>query len=148
MGRQQVVFCVLEPEFAGPLGPRTVTNHSVHPPQVSSLHIEFDRQTWRGDHLLEAYPCFLVTENLRRVIEASANSGFQFDTLLETRVAPTRKLEPFRPLPKLWWLKVTGKAGQDDLGLSANHCLVVDQRVIFEMKRQCQLNYCNIYPFV
>ncbi|PQO27692.1 hypothetical protein [Blastopirellula marina] len=142
------MFCVFEPEFAGPLGPRTIMNPSVHPPQVSSLHIEFDLEAWQGDELLEAYPCFLVTENLRRVIERAATGRFEFDTLRETRVAPSRKLKPFRPLPKLWWIKVTGQAGQDDIGLSANHCLVVDEHVVFEMKRQCQLNHCNIYPFV
>lgn len=143
-----MMFCVLEPEFAGPLGPRTVVNQSVHPPEVSSLHIEFDMEAWRGDDLLEAYPCFLVTENLRRVIAKFAKGRFEFDSLRQTRLGPPRKLQPFQPLPQLWWLKVTGQAGRDEIGLAENHCLVVDEQVVFEMKRHCQLNNCNIYPFV
>ncbi|WP_231570837.1 hypothetical protein [Vibrio jasicida] len=60
---------LIEPEVPGGFGKNTLGRFDVHPPIVEKLHLEFDG--WQGDDLLEAFPCFLVSEHLATALVAS-----------------------------------------------------------------------------
>lgn len=112
----------IEPEVAGGLGADTVMDTSVHPPRVDRLVYEF--AGWLGDDLLEAFPCFIVTERLAEALRDSGLTGFQF---AELAVSTTPEFaEHYRgPLPRFLWLKVHGRPGIDDLWVDDSHLLNV-----------------------
>jgi hypothetical protein len=56
------------------------------------------------------------------------------------------ELFPDVKLPKFVWLQVTGKAGQDDFGLSSDHCLVVSQRIL-DLLKGAGMSHCDIHEF-
>ena len=67
----------IEPEVPGELAGATVLDRSTHPPRVSFLEISFDG--WRGDPLLEVFPCFWVTENFRDTLIRAKFTGCLFE---------------------------------------------------------------------
>ncbi len=69
-------FYILDPEVAGELGRDTIMDTSVHPPTVSNLQYELD--TWLGDDVIQSFPCYLVTNRLKRKLESSSFTGATF----------------------------------------------------------------------
>lgn len=138
-------FYILEPEVAGGMGEGTVLDRSTHPPGVSRLHYEFEG--WLGDELLTTFPCYIVTARVQDALETLAATGVGFDAVQISASETFRELNPGRKLPEFAWLKVTGTAGKDDLGLSSDHRLVVSQRVLDRLK-QFPLQNCEVdeYP--
>jgi hypothetical protein len=135
---------ILEPEVAGGFGENVVYDPSTR--HVEHLHYQFDG--WLGDDLLTTTPCYIVTDRLRSVIEQSARTGYEFETVEVTTSELFRELYPDRELPKFWWLKVTGKPGVDDFGLSPDYYgLVVRDSVLTKMKERAQLDNCDISDF-
>jgi len=135
------MYHVLEPEVAGGLGPRTVMGASTHPPVVSKLHYQLDG--WLGDELLESFPCFVVTENMRTLIETCEPTGCSFDVVELSVSEQFMELYGNRIIPNFWWLKINGKAGHDDFGISNQNELVVSERVV-RIMREAQLDNCDI----
>jgi hypothetical protein len=132
----------LEPEVAGHLGSGTVMDASTHPPIVHALHYEFDG--WLGDELLTAFPCFIVTENLRQLIESANPSGCRFDRVRVSRSEEFEELYPDQQLPAFSWLIVDGTARRDDFGTSpTGGALIVSERMLQVMKR-ARLQDCRI----
>ncbi len=128
-------FYSLEPEVAGSLGPDTVMNTAVHPPRVHKLTYELDG--WSGDDILESFPCYL---------EASKPSGCGFDNVRITKSEQFDILYPSREIPKFYRLRIHGKAGLDDLGISDDNMLVVSERILRIMS-QFHLNNCDIEKY-
>lgn len=120
------MFYFVDPEVAGGLGDSTVMDTSIHPPVVHELEYKFE--DWLGDELLESFPCFIVTESLAEKISANKISGFSLDKVSISTSEEFYELQPDVSLPKFLWLKITGKAGIDDLGISDNFRLVVSER--------------------
>jgi hypothetical protein len=137
-------YFVLEPEIAGGWGERTVADTSVFPPEVSSLHYRFDG--WLGDELLEAFPCFVVTERLATRLRRSGFTGFRLQAVEITTSEEFDALYPDRALPLFKWLRPVGKAGADDFGLSATHRLVVSARAL-AMLRKFRFRECEVAEF-
>ena len=135
------MFYVLDPEVAGGLGPNTVMDASSHPPVVTTLHYELDG--WLGDELLESFPCFIVTENMRHLIESARPSGCSFGAVLVSTSERFKELYPMRHLPRFFWLKIAGEAGYDDFGISSTNSLVISQRVLQAMKKGV-LEHCAV----
>ncbi len=131
----------LSPEVAGGLGERTVMDTSVHPPRVQRLHYEM--AGWLGDELLESFPCFIVTARVRDALLGLGASGCTFDTVEISRSDTFEELYPDRMLPPFYWLKVQGRAGVDDVGLSDDNRLVVSKRVL-DLLRAFDLANCDI----
>jgi hypothetical protein len=125
-------YYALEPEVAGGFGPHSVLNPKVRPLDVNRFHYEFD--VWLGDPLLEAVGCFIVTEPLRQMIAEMHATGMSFGDVEISKSPQFDDLYPNRPLPDFVWLKVLGKAGRDDFGLSPNHGLVVSERILNLLK--------------
>jgi hypothetical protein len=125
-------YHILEPEVAGGLGEDTVINRRIHPPEVSTLHYKFDG--WLGDVLLESFPCFIVTMEAVQKLQGLPATGVYFGDVQATKSVQFHNIYPDRSLPEFRWLKVTGKAGDDDFGLAKDFRLVVSDRVLVALK--------------
>jgi len=121
-------FFSLEPEVAGGWGDRTDADTSVHPPVVSHLHYEF--HGWLGDELVESFPCYLVTEALGTTISRAGLSGCSLSRAEVTCSQDFTELQPDTKLPAFKWLRISGIAGQSDLGLSSEHLLVISEQAL------------------
>lgn len=121
-------FTILEPEVAGGWGPSTVVDRSIHPPRVQRLHYEFNG--WLGDEFLESFPCFIVSAALASKLSASSLRGFGLDDVLVTASSEFVERHPTVVLPAFRWLKITGRAGSDDFGLSVQNLLVVSTEAL------------------
>lgn len=137
-------YYLLEPEVAGELGEDTVMDVDVHPPVVTRL--QYVIQDWLGDEILESTPCFVVTEHLAGLIGAAGLSGYR---LADAEVVLSEDAEELAggpvDLPKWQWLQLTGTAGTDDFGASANGSLVVSQRAL-DVLRQGVFSNCDVSP--
>jgi hypothetical protein len=121
-------YYALQPEVAGGFGPHSVIDTKTRPLLITKFNYEFD--VWLGDPLLEAVGCFIVTESLQTQIAAMNATGVSFGTVEVTRSGQFEDRYPGRQLPEFVWLKVLGKAGRDDFGLSPTHDLVVSDRIL------------------
>lgn len=136
------MFYELAPEVAGHFGSDTVLDRSTHPPIVRSLHYVFDG--WLGDELLTAFPCFIVTEHLRRLIENASATGCNFEPVQVSRSELFEELHADRKLPEFSRLVIHGLAQQDDFGTTATGgSLIVSDRLL-QVMRGAQLNQCDI----
>jgi hypothetical protein len=134
----------LSPEVAGHWGEHTIKDDSVHPPKVDRLHYEFDG--WLGDELLTSIATIIVTDRLRKKIEAATLSGYAFDTV-ETSVSDQFvELYPGVSLPPFSRLKITGTAGKDDFGMGDDHHLVVSPHALTVLQ-SCTFKQCEIVPW-
>lgn len=138
-------FYKLEPEVAGTLGLNTEMDTSTHPPVVSKLH--YDMDIWLGDDLLETFPCYLVTDKLRRVIEEMGATGAAFD---EVEVVFTEEFDERHPVhtrPVLSWLKPVGLPGEDDIAIVPPSRLIVSERMWEAMKARTSVNHCDVEDY-
>lgn len=136
------MYYLLEPEVAGGFGDNTVIDTTTHPPNVKHLHYELDG--WLGDDLLETFPCYIVTVRLRNVISEVAKSGFSFADVEASKSKQFQEIFPERTLPAFQWLKISGQAGLDDLGISDDYRLVVSEKVLAAMQENGNLKHCDI----
>ena len=137
-------YYTLQPEVAGGMGSGTILDSSTHPPRVSKLVYEFSG--WLGDDLLETFPCYIVTARLKEALEKLYPSGCDFDEVQVTKSDLFMEIHGDRELPEFAWLKVTGRAGVDDFGLSAEHNVVASERVLECMKR-FSLAHCEVEQY-
>jgi len=137
-------FYKIEPEVPGGFGNNAIINYRDHPPRVKKLHIEFDG--WLEDDILESFPCYIITERLKKELEKTSISGCEFDEVEISKSNEFKNLFPKTRLPKFVWLKVNGKPGKDDLGLLYPARLVVSGRVL-NVLRSFNLNHCDIEEY-
>ena len=131
----------LDPEVAGELGKNTVMDTSVHPPMVSKLHYELD--AWMGDDLIQSFPCYLVSERLKKRFEGASLAGLEFAPVEFTVSATFKELHPSKDVPNFTWLKTVGRAGEDDFGVNSDGRLVVSERAL-KLIQNCNLKHCEI----
>lgn len=131
----------LSPEVAGGLGANTVMDRNVHPPIVTKLHYQFDG--WLGDDLLESFPVYIATEHLAEQLRTLRPTGVRFAPVEVSTSEQFRDLYPDLKLPPFVWLKIDGKAGMDDFGISGNHELIVSERVML-LLRSFNIAHCDI----
>jgi hypothetical protein len=134
-------YFYLEPEVAGSLGKNTIMNRSVHPPVVAKLHYQLEG--WLGDDLLESFPCYIVTRQLRDKIRESQLTGAGFGQLEITTSDEFKELHPKLELPDFFWLTIHGKAGPDDFGIATDNRLVVSEKAL-ALLRSLNLNHCEV----
>jgi putative NADH-flavin reductase len=137
-------FFLLSPEVAGGWGPHTEVNRNTHPPVVTHLHYELEG--WLGDDLLTTFPEFVVTERLAKELERSSLSGFQLAEVEVSAGDTWKQLHEARALPQCRWLKVTGRAGAADFGLTELAHLVASARAL-ELLRRLSLEACEVSPW-
>lgn len=132
----------IEPEVAGGLGPGSILDRSVHPPLVQRL--EYELAGWLGDDLVEAFPCLLVTESLATVLVEAEITGFELDDVTMT-LAPGAAEHLLRPLPSFRWLRITGRAHDDDLWVDESGTLLVGDRGLAAL-RSGRLEHAVVTP--
>ncbi|GAA3989203.1 hypothetical protein GCM10022247_04650 [Allokutzneria multivorans] len=120
-------YYIVQPEVAGDFGDNTVLDFSVEPAVVTRLEYRFS--DWLGDAVLECTPCFIVTEALAAAITEAGLTGVEFDEL-EVSLSPEGEELIEEPLPRWKWLRFTGKAHQEDLGVDEDFMLVVSERAL------------------
>jgi hypothetical protein len=108
----------IEPDVAGGIGRGTVMDTSVHPPVVTKLVYQFEG--WFGDSIVTTFPCFLVTEDVKRRLVDLGASGAAFAQAEITISENFHELQPDVELPPFVWLKIDGQAGRDDFGIAGN----------------------------
>lgn len=134
----------LEPEVSGGLGERTIMDNSKHPPLVHRLHYQFEG--WLGDDLLETFPCYLISDNLKEQLHKTKLSGYEIS---DVEISKSEEFEDFSPntkLPGFFWLKVVGKVGVDDFSLSADMKLIVSETAL-DVIQKFNINNCTIESF-
>jgi hypothetical protein len=115
-----VIFFNIEPEASG----SPVVGS---PPGVVAC--VFD--TWLGDDLIRAYPAVLVTTPVKRaLLNLRQPTGFEITRARIRTSGFFRKHTPGKRLPTFWAIQVEGRAGRDDMGLTASGTLVVSRRVL------------------
>lgn len=138
-------FYTIEPEVAGGFGEHTEVDRSSGRMEVNRLHYKFDG--WLGDHLLESTPCFIASKRLAEKINLEGLSGVEIDEVEITKSDEFLELHPTRELPEFVWLKVNGKAGQDDFGIAADLRLVVSRRALDLLMQMGIAHAASIDPF-
>jgi putative NADH-flavin reductase len=108
------------------------------------MHYEFEG--WLGDDLLTTFPEFIVTERLATALEQSSLSGFRLADVKVSAGDLWEQLYGSRPLPKCRWLRVSGRAGAADFGLTELAHLVVSAPAL-ELLRSLTLRACEVSPW-
>jgi hypothetical protein len=136
------LFFILEPEVAGGMGEQTdLEERKDVYPLVTRLEYEF--YGWLGDELLTTHPCFIVTEQLKKTMEAFGGTGYSFSDVMISKSEQFLEEFPGMELPHFSWLKIHGIAMIDDVGMGPRATLVVSEEMLKEMKNH-QLDYCDI----
>lgn len=120
------MYKIIEPEVAGNWGKDTIADTSVHPPLIKYLHFEF--YGWLGSDILETFPCFLVSERLRKLIEESNLCGISFDNAKISYSESFLEIEYNKKVPDFIWMKIHGKEDIDDFWLTEKHQLAVSEK--------------------
>jgi hypothetical protein len=140
------MFYKLAPEVAGGLGSDTVFDRSQSPPIVRALHYELDG--WPDDDLITSFPCFIVTDRMKKLIEDARASGCCFGAVKVTTSEQFKDFEEFhqnQKLPRFSWLIIDGVAHRDDFGLSTDGSLVVSEKAL-QVLKSGHLDHCDIVP--
>jgi hypothetical protein len=139
------MFKSIEPEVAGGLGEDTILDTSVYPPIIHRFHHEF--QGWLFNDIIEAFPCFIVTEKLKKAISEARLSGAYFD---DVKISAGHEFKQFNPqtvLPEFTWMKIIGKAGEDDFGISDNHLLIISEKA-YELLSLFNISEANVKDYI
>ncbi len=116
----------IEPEVAGGLGEKIQMDNSVFPPLVKNLHYEFE--SWLGDDILESFPCYIVTESLRKGIESQNLTGINFDEVYICKSENFTELYPDKQLPIFFWAKINGERNKDDFFITEENTLAISDK--------------------
>ena len=133
----------VEPEVAGGWGMNTKADTSRHPPQVSTLHYQFDG--WQGDDLLESFPCFIVSESLKNELISSGITGFEIDNVEISKSEEFLASTSVGNLPQFFWLKVVGDKTSADVSISSDYRLLVSERAL-NVLRKFNISHADITP--
>jgi hypothetical protein len=126
------MYRYIEPEVSGGFGKDTILDNSVHPPMIKKLHFVFDG--WLGDDILESFPCFIVTDSLRKKIESEGMTGLIFDNLKISKSQTFKTLYKNKQLPTFYWAKINGKYKNDDFSLGEDYRLIVSEKAFLILK--------------
>jgi hypothetical protein len=137
------LYYFIAPEVAGGWGEGTEADTSVHPPLVRKLHYHFD--DWLGDDLLETFPCFIVTDKLRKDIIDSGLTGVEFDNVLISRSDEFELPGCVVEFPKFHWMKVEKSDRLVDFRISEDGRLMVSEVALAALKRH-SMSYADVDP--
>jgi len=127
-------YYLIEPDAPGGLGPKTLFDRTGPRLEVKALHCVFD--DWFGDCIVTSSPCFMVTEQAARLLEQMPATGVVFEQAIVSQSETFKELNADMELPGFAWLKVLGRPGTDDFGLSQTLDLVVSERVLKLLKQE------------
>ncbi|PTT43700.1 hypothetical protein DBR28_00195 [Chryseobacterium sp. HMWF028] len=120
------MYKIIEPEVAGNIGDNTDMDTSFFPPLIKNLHYEFDG--WLGDDILESFPCYIMTEALRKAIETEDFTGIHFSEVLVSKSETFLDLYPNKELPNFFWAKINGEPYKADFFITEKNALAISER--------------------
>lgn len=135
------MYKLIEPEVAGGLGEKTELDNSVFPPLVKKLNYEFDG--WLGDDILESFPCYIITESLKKEIESEKLTGIIFDDVLISKSETFIELYPNKELPTFFWAKINGEVNANDFFITEKNGLAISERA-FSLLQKYRINQADI----
>lgn len=138
------MYYYIEPEVSGGLGEKSIIDSSTHPPKVEKLHYRFEG--WLGDDLLESFPCYVVSDTLKRKILNENLGGIEFRDVYTSKSDQFNELYPDKNLPDFHWLYVTGEAGISDFGIANDFRLVISNEAL-KILKQGQIDNADIEEY-
>jgi len=94
------------------------------------MHLHYEVDGWLGDDLLQSFPCFIVTDRLAHALRRSDLTGCSLAAVEVTKSSKFNDWNPGKELPGFFWLRITGRAGVDDFGISEDRRLVASTRAM------------------
>jgi hypothetical protein len=136
----------IQPEVIVGLGDDTeFQEQSVPFSTIVKLHLKLE--DWLGDDLMECYPCYIVTEYLKNLLETQSFKGFEFQEIKTTLDDIfDNNYQQNKPLPDFHRLLITGQKGQDDLFLDGDKILNVSAAFLDFLGSNVSLRYLEIVP--
>ena len=137
-------YIKIVPEIVLSIGDRTVFINDNSNDEIIKLHINLEN--WLGDDLLWNFPEVIVTKKLKEALEKTDFTGFEFDKMEVTKDVyfyDNYKLK--KPLPKFYWMKVTGNENKDDIFLQ-NWDLYISERLLIYLKDNHNIDNAEINP--
>lgn len=136
-------YHLLKPEIMLDIG-----GNSVETEQNGTEHLHVDLENWFGDDLLETSSFdYVVSERLKTFLEQSDFTGFEIKPMEIT------KSEYFEdnynldvPLPKFYWMKITGQINKDDFYLEGKIDLYSSEKMLVKLKEIFSLNNLEVDP--
>lgn len=142
------MYFTLKPECSGKFGRRTLYGGELdaRPPEIFRFEYEFTE--WPIDPLLELQSLYILTNALANALQSfdPRPTGFTLDKVMPATTIECRRAHPTGELPEYKWLKINGKAGKDDFGMSRDHELVVSERIFMILKPL--LKKCEVSAYV
>lgn len=149
---------MLEPEVAGEIGENTVydnfddVRYRRAEPKISKLHFIFSG--WLGNDIIESTPCFIVTDELKRGIEKSELSGYEFQDMEVSLSDEFMEIYPNRDMPQFKRLIPKGRVIVDyetytkwsgeDFNLSDKSYLIVSEKAL-NIINEYNIDNCDLY---
>jgi len=132
------------PEVIVGLGERTEFAEQEPPfKTVTSLHILLE--DWLGDDLMKCHPCYIVTAQLKKALEESHFTGFEFAKMEVTKdeyFHDNYQLD--RKLPRFFWIIINGRKDINDLYINDdNYRLMLSEKMFNWLKDNFNMNYLS-----
>jgi hypothetical protein len=139
-----MTYYLVEPEVGGwPVGDDT-SDWTTYPPKTTKLYWEME--CWLGDALLCNMGLWIATVATMDAIKAAGLTGVTFDDVEVIMVEQFQELHPDLILPKFVWLKIDGKAGEDDFGIDRDFILVVSTRAL-KLLQGLGISHAKVEPY-
>lgn len=133
------------PEVIVGLG--SLTEYEAGSTSIKKLHILLE--DWLGDDLMKCHPVYFVTENLKKGLENKSFNGFQFEDMIVTEDEYfENNFQLDIPLPKFYWMKISGKQDEDDLYISSDDFLMADINFVDYLKKNFRTEFLHVNPEV
>lgn len=139
-------YITIQPEVIVGLGGNTEFSEKSQPfKTVIKLHI--DLEDWLGDDLMECFPCYIITENLKKALENSSYKGFEIKEMEVTKAEYfDDNYHQNKPLPKFYWLQINGKRNISDIYINENNNLNIGDNFLSFLQKNATLSYLDIEP--
>jgi hypothetical protein len=124
MKKRSENYYIIQPEVIVGIGDNTSGADINDQFGITHLHIKLE--DWLGDDLVEVFPCYLITETLKKKLEANMFSGYEFGEVEITKDEYFHNnYQLKKPLPQFYWLIIKGKKNADDIFLDTKFKLNV-----------------------
>lgn len=123
-------YIKVDPEVIVGMGEHIVIDNSIYPPKVQNLHINVE--DWMGDDIMENFPVYIITERLKKGLQATDFKGFKINNLeltIDEYFFENYQLK--KEIPKFYWLLVIGKNNKDDLYIDDQNILNISENCFY-----------------
>jgi hypothetical protein len=140
------MYKIIQPEVIVGLGEKTEFLEKEAPfKTITKLHIKLE--DWLGDDLMECFPCYIITENLKNELIINNFSGYKIKDLeitMSEYFFNNYTLQ--KPIPKFYWLIIDGIEDKTDIYLGKEKKLFCNDRLINLITSKFNIKYLDINP--